>query len=112
MRDETGPDRVRPYRVPPTSPQHPAGDDASHQESLVALLAAEALSLVVRSCSTRIGIRALRDLAEGDAGLLLRASRRCRGVESVDGAVREHAARLLRRAAEERSPGRLRTPRH
>lgn len=93
--------RTRP--LPPGSDTRPLpgrhSRPAADQECTVALLAAEAFSLVTRACSTRAAMRRLAELAGDKPQLLASAARRCADVGALDRRVREHAARLLRRTA-------------
>lgn len=77
------------------------GDESDVRASRTALLAAEALSLVVRSCSTAPAVRALQSMARSEVGLLRDAAARCRHVEALDARVRQAGARLLLDAAED-----------
>lgn len=91
-------------RQQPARPHDEAGpghrDQAlTRSDSRVALLAAEALSLVVRSCSTAPALQLLRRIARADPRLLEAAAVRCRQVDGVDARVRQSAARLLRQTA-------------
>lgn len=83
-----------------TGPRH--RDEAlTRSDSRVALLAAEALSLVVRSCSTAPALQLLRRISRADPHLLEAAAVRCRQVDQLDARVRQSAARLLRQTAAE-----------
>lgn len=77
----------------------------SADESRVALLAAETLSLIVRSCSTSPAVRTLQRMAGRDPGLLRAASARCRQVTALDAQIRRAAADLLLRAAADLGSG-------
>lgn len=76
--------------------------------SSIALVAAEAFSLVVRACSTSVAIRTLQRRADGSPALLTAASARCGQVEQLDHRVRAQAADLLRRAADDLRGGGVR----
>lgn len=65
----------------------------------MALLAAEAVSLVVRACSRRAGMQALGELGGGEPRLLVAAAGRCGQVGALDRRVQIQAARLLDRTA-------------
>lgn len=82
-------------RSPRTRPEVPP------DESSIALVAAEAFSLVVRACSTSVAIRTLQRRAGGSPALLTEASTRCGQVEQLDHRIRAQAADLLRRAADD-----------
>lgn len=72
----------------------------AHEDG-VAALAAESVALVVGACSTRIGARALNQMAGHDPALLDAAADRCRRASRIDEPVRRVASQLLERAAAE-----------
>lgn len=81
------------------------GEPEPVDESRVALLAAETLSLIVRSCSTSPAVRTLQRMAEHDPAVLRAASSRCRRVTALDAQIRRAAADLLLRAAADLGDG-------
>lgn len=88
-----------PRRAQPNATRTPADPNRPGQNPQVALLAAEALSLVVRAFSPHQAVRLLADKAEADRGLLIAAARSCRQIDQLSRPLREQAADLLRRAA-------------
>lgn len=93
--------------APPSALGRPpgGGEPEPVDESRVALLAAETLSLVVRSCSTSPAVRTLQRMAEHDPAALRAASSRCRRVTALDAQIRRAAADLLLRAAADLGDG-------
>lgn len=77
----------------------PAGTDASDRDRTVGLLAAEAAALVRQACSTRVGMRALQQMAAERPDLLDAAAERCNRAGDLDHRVRAIAIQLLQRAA-------------
>lgn len=88
--------------TPPSlhQPDPRQGSLAAHPpDETVALLTAEAFSLVMSACSTRVGMQALQGMAGQQTALLEQAAVRCSRVDELDPRIREHAAQLLRGAA-------------
>lgn len=93
---------VRSFREPSVRRRSPRPRrEAPPDESSIALVAAEAFSLVVRACSTSVAIRTLQRRADASPALLITASTRCGQVEQLDHRIRAQAADLLRRAADD-----------
>lgn len=89
-----------PGRTPPSTRVHQRPRvDRPTQHPEIDLLAAEAVSLIVRACSTRVGVDALTRMADDDPEVLLTAADRCGRIDDLDHRVRQQAAELLRRAA-------------
>lgn len=84
-----------PGSVPADTPR-----DGGPRDTL-RVLADESIRLVRASCSTRVGVRALEQIADRDPALLDAAADRCDRVTDLDPRVRQMAAELLRRAAAE-----------
>lgn len=79
----------------PTAVRNDVHDDG------VAALTAESVALVVGACSTRVGVRTLKQMAGDDPVLLDAAADRCRRAGRIDESVRRVASQLLERAAAE-----------
>lgn len=98
-------------RFEPTRPLSRTGgpDEQTAGDSRVALVAAEALSLVIRSCSTRPAIQALQRLAHARSDVLEAAADRARQVTDLDARIRQAAAALLKATASACSRGAVAT---
>lgn len=86
---------------PRHGPDNPTAVREDAHEDRVAALAAESVALVVGACSTRVGVRALEQMAGDDPALLDAAADRCRRAGRIDESVRRVASQLLERAAAE-----------
>lgn len=76
-----------------------SGDRPPPQDPEIDLLAAEAVSLTVRACSSRAGVDALTRMADDDPEVLVAAAARCGSIADLGHAVQRQASELLRRAA-------------
>lgn len=85
---------TRPRPVVPSP--GPGGPD---RDRTVEQLATEAAALVQQACSTRVGVRALRQMAAEKPDLLDAAAERCNRAASLDHRVRAIAIQLLHQAA-------------
>lgn len=77
---------------------------AHHGDSTVALLAAEAFSLIIRAHSTDQSVRALRRKADDDPMLLRLARDRCDRIQKLDEKLCAQAAQLLDTTANQIMP--------
>lgn len=90
---------MHPYRQRPAGRDDPTAPPRGHDPE--DRLVDEAISLVVRTCATRVAIRTLKQLAGGAAPALEAAASRCEQADGLGHRVRGAAAQLLRGAASE-----------
>lgn len=77
------------------------GKLAARDDPRTALLAAEAVSFVIRRLPTHQSTRQLKRIATHDPGLLAAAASRCEHITAVEEDIRAGAVQLLERAASE-----------